>query len=154
MRFLRNVLSRLWLYLVWLVASVMIWGQVYSVITDTTPDKKISVYVDSPSVMSTEFSAELEKTMPEGLKFIKVRPFTYAMFYDETFFNADIYIVPESEIEALADAFTGDGIEVKGGALGYFETDGEAYYLFFGKDSQHLSDGKAAEVGERILNMR
>ena len=154
MKFLRNVLSRLWLYLVWLVISVMIWGQVYSVITDTTPDKKISVYVESPEVMSTEFSAELENTLPEGLRFIKVRPFTYAMFYDETFFKADIYIVPESEIEELSDAFTGEGTELSGGALAYFETNGEAYYLFYGKDSQHLSDGKAAEVGERILNMR
>ena len=62
--------------------------------------------------------------------------------------------MPESEIEALADAFTGDGTEVKGGALEYIETGGETYYLFYGKDSQHLADGKAAEVGERIINMR
>lgn len=153
MRVIRNIITRSYLYLLWLIVSIMLWGQVYSVITDTTPDKKISVYIESPSVMSTEMSAELEKNLPEGMKFVKVRPFTYAMFYDETLFNADIYIVPDSEADELSDSFISDG-EIVTGAARYFETNGETYRLYYGINSPHLEDGKAKEVGDRILNMR
>ena len=166
MRILRNVLSQLHSFALWLLFSAIFWGWIFTLVTDTSPDKKVTVYCHVPGVEDTAMAAALEEHMPEGLRMIKVHSFDYVMFDVESIGLGDVFVIPASEVELLAgnlapvggeqgikvyDAAAGDGI-----ARAYiqYEAAGEDFYLFLGAQSVHLEDGKALEVAMRILEMK
>ena len=160
MRVLKNIFSHLHIFLLWAILSAMLWAWIFTFVTDTTPDKKITVYCHVPEIKGTQLAIRLEENMPEGLKMIKVHSFDYVMFDTSAITQGDIYIIPESEIEPFADDLTGDGIKVyeretKTGAASQYITYGEEdYYLFFGADSVHLDDGKALMIAEELLKLQ
>ena len=164
MRILKNILSQLHIYMIWLILAALLWGWIFTFVTDTTPAKKVVVFIDAPSCMDKELRLELEKDMPKGLRMIQVHPFTYAMFDENTLLRADLYIVPASKAEEYRDSFTPlDGnvlvdypVSSRGGILVYdaqaktgSATDyitytvpgeeGEDYYLFVGTKSIHAA---------------
>ena len=73
MRVLKNIASQFYLYLLWLLVSVLVWGWVFTRITDTAPEKKVTVFVNAYAVEDRALSVELEKSMPEGIKMIRVK---------------------------------------------------------------------------------
>ena len=178
MKILKNIWSQLHLYLLWLLASALIWGLVFSFLTDAPPEKKVTLFIDVESCRDAALREELEKTLPEGIRMIQVHPFSYAMFDEQTLLNADLYIVPESSIEGYRESFLlfpgaelsqdlrEGGIRVydassgEGTAADYIRYDpAENYYLFFGVNSIHAAalsgrgDDAAVMVADRLLQL-
>ena len=166
MRVLKNIGSQVYLYLLWLLASVFLWGWIFTMITDTVPEKKVTIFVDAYALEDKALSIELEKELPEGIRMIRVHPFSYAMFQESTILNADIFIVKASEIGDYIDSFDGAGEKIydaqsgTGAATQYilYAPEGEVnedYYLFFGADSLHTGkiDKAAYEVAAHLLKI-
>ncbi|MBQ3356596.1 MAG: hypothetical protein IJG45_05710 [Oscillospiraceae bacterium] len=177
---IKRTLSRFHVYLLWALVSVFLWSYVFSFLTDTGPQKKLSLYVSTEQVQDVELAAQLEEGgLPDGIRMIKVHPFSYAMFSDRDLLSADLYVVKASEAEGWHDSFRplpdglagdldlGDGVcgirvydaERGVGAfdelIGYSAPGaaGEDYYLFFGAESQHTEedDGAALWLAQRFL---
>ena len=164
MRILKNIFSQLHTFVLWLVMSFLFWGWIFTFVTDTSPEKKVTVYCDVPEVQDTELAMALEAHMPEGLRMVKVHPFDYVMFDVNDFYQGDIFIVPASELETYAEFLApveGEwGVKIYdaatdiGVATAYIRYVSEDYYLFLGADSVHLEDGKALEVAQELLTMK
>ena len=90
MRVLKNILSQLHVYVVWLILSVALWGFIFGILTDAPPENKVTVYADVESCRDTEMDLALESAMPPGIKMIRVHPFSYVMFDDSSLMNADL----------------------------------------------------------------
>lgn len=163
MRFLKNIFSKLHSFVLWLLISAVFWGWIFTIVTDTTADKKVTVYCMVPALEDTALSVALEENMPEGLSAVRVHTFDYVMFNTEEFYKADIFILPASEIETYEELFAGVegewGVKVYDAAAGtgvaveYIQYPKEDCYLFLGADSIHLEDGKALEVAKELLAM-
>ena len=170
MRFFRNVLSQLHSYVLWALMSVLFWGWIFTAfIADAPAEKKVVVFADAQVRMDRELDLLLEEDLPEGIRMVRVHPFSYAMFDDNSLLGADLYIVPASRAEAYAASFldppedlvlggerprdTGAGIRgfpaydarTGEGIAGEYITydvpgqDPEDYYLFFGAGSLHAA---------------
>lgn len=161
MKILKNIFSQLHTFVLWLLMSAIVWSWIFTFVTDTSPEKKVTVYCHVPQLRETELAAALEEGMPEGLRMIKVHTFDYVMFDVEGIGQGDIYIIPASEVEKYSpdlapvdgdmgvkvyDAATDTGI-----AVTYIQYVDEDYYLFLGAGSVHLEDGKALAVAMRLL---
>lgn len=165
MRILKNIGSQLHIYLLWVLLAALLWGWIFTFVTDTTPARKVTVFIDAYECRDKELSLELEKHLPRGIRMIKVHPFSYAMFDAETLLGADLYVIPASKMEEYRDSFIPaeelsltenrtvspqGGIRIyeadtdSGGAWSYITytepgTEGEDYYLFFGAKSLHAA---------------
>lgn len=163
MKTLKNVVSQLHTFVLWLLASAIFWGWIFTFVTDTSPDKKITVYCHVPEVRDVELAVVLEKQMPEGLEMIKVHSFEYVMFNTESIELGDIFIIPASEIETYADSLilagedqgvkVYDAVTREGIAKDYILYADEDFYLFLGAGSLHLEDGRALEVAAVFLTL-
>lgn len=163
MKMLKNIISQLHSFVLWLLVSAIFWSWIFTFVNDTSPDKKVTLYCKVPEVQETALAAALEKQMPEGLRMIKVRSFDYVMFGVEEFYRGDLFIVPVSEIETYAEflvpmegeesAKVHDASDDTGVAAAYIRYGDEDYYLYLGNGSVHLEDGKAMEVAEALLAM-
>ena len=164
MKILKNIVSRFHIFLLWFVVSFMFWSWIFTIVTDTSPDKKVTVYCHVPNLQDTALAVALEEHMPAGLEMIKVHSFDYVMFDEESINKGDVFIIPASEVELFAenllpvaeeqgakayDASTGAGV-----AMEYIQYADEDFYLFLGAGSVHLEDGKALEVATRLLAMK
>ena len=164
MKFIKNVFSQLHRFVLWLVISAVFWGWIFTLVTDTTADKKVTVYCQVPAVEDTALAAALEKHMPEGLRMVKIHTFDYVMFGTEDFYHGDIFILPASEIgtyeELLAPVEGAWGVQVYDAASGvgiaarYLQYPEEDCYLFLGADSEHREDGKALAVAKALLAIK
>lgn len=164
MRFLKNIFSQLHSFVLWAMASILLWGWIFSMVTDAPVAQKITVYCDVPGLQDTALAVALEEEMPEGIRMIKVHSFDYVMLDVESMDKGDVFIIPASNLSEYGqmltplygergvpvyDAETGDAV-----AAGYIEYGGEDYYLFLGAGSAHLEDGKAAAVARRLLSLK
>ena len=106
MRVLRNIFSQLHEYMLWLLLSTVLWSWIFaSFLTDTKPEYKVVLYVDAYRCADTELSAALETQLPDGLRMIRVHPYSYAVFDTAALQNADLYIFPASRAEEYRDSF-------------------------------------------------
>ncbi len=163
MRILKNIFSQLHTFVLWLLASAIFWSWIFTMVTDTSPAKKITVYCDVPRLEDTDLAVALEADMPEGLRMVKVHSFDYVMFDMESVNKGDIFILPASDVaeceEFLAPVEGEDGVLVHAagsgtGAAGqYIGYADEDYYLFLGSGSVHLEDGKALAVARQLMEM-
>ena len=183
MQFLKNVWSQLHRFVLWALLSTVFWAWIFTLVTDTVPEKKVTVYVLTEECRSTELALQLEETRPEGIKMIKVHPFSYAAFGNADLLGADLYIVGEKDAEEMLPSFapldgedwdpdgreelrrdgTLYGVKIYDGAAGAgaaasfigYEP-GQDYYLFFNADSLHLGsgDGAALRVAEALLKLK
>ncbi len=163
MRFLKNVFSQLHTFVLWLLASALFWGWIFTIVTDTSPEKKVTVYCRVPAIQDTALAAALEEDMPEGLRMIKVHSFEYVMFGTDEFDRGDVFIVPASEeadfvkdllpVEGGQPAKVYDAAAGEGAATEYIQYGDEDYYMYLGSGSVHLEDGAALAVARAILAM-
>lgn len=153
--------------ILWGMFSMLLWCWVFSLITDTAPEKKISLYIDGTVSRSVELAAVLEENLPEGIRMVRVHPFTYAMMDSESIRRADLFILPEQDIGVyrewlapLPDAFGSDwqsllvrdsvplgirvydseaGLCAAGSCISYSESGfpDQVWYLCFGNQSLH-----------------
>ena len=125
---LKTHLSRIYIYAVWVIISVMFWAWIFTFVTDTGRAKKVTLFVDTAYVSDTELSVELEKSKPDGIKMIKARSFDYVMFDDDSLTNADIFIVGASKVGDYFDSFIAiDEYAAAHPEYEYLEIDGRKY---------------------------
>ena len=148
---------------VWLLVAVIFGSFVFYQITDTDPAHKLTLYVDGEVRNEAQLAALLEKELPEPIRMVQVHPFSYAMFGSDALRAADLYIVPDSDLEQFADWFApGEesvtvhdpetGVSVAGTWLLY--TPEETYRLYLGANSAHLEDGLARQGAELLINLK
>ena len=170
MRRIRKILSSLPKYLLWAVLSTLFWMWIFTLITDTSAEKKVVLYADVSALADPELAVRLEEAMPEGIRMIKAHNFSYSMFSGSELMAADIYIVAGSSIPdyyesflPLPDRYMSPGEETfsfqntvyglrvydaasgKGAASSYITYPGgdhraEDYYLCFGVNSLHCGE--------------
>ena len=180
MRVLKNILSQLHVYLVWLILGAVGWGFVFGILTDAPADKKLVLFAEVGSIRDRELAAALEKEKPEGIRLIQVHSFDYVMLDESGLLNADLYIVPAENAENYRDSFRPLDpeklpaelpplLELGGEPCGIRVWDGESgcaaayvgygageYYLFLGANSLHAGERDDAAywmIGE-ILQMK
>lgn len=163
MRLLKNIFSRLHVFVLWALGSFLFWSWIFTFVTDAPAEKKVTVYCHVPQVEDIDLAVKLEEDMPQGIRMIKVHSFDYVMFDMERIERGDIFIIPESELETFREdllPLSGEGGEQvydeetgEGIAKTYISYGDEDYYLFLGSGSVHLEDGIAREIAMRILEL-
>ncbi|MGN1103642.1 MAG: hypothetical protein ACI4QI_02080 [Candidatus Coproplasma sp.] len=104
MRIIKNIFSKFYLYLLWAMLSVIFVGWIFTLITDTVPRNKVTLYADVLAIEDLDLREELEKSKPDNIKMVKVHPFTYVAF-GSSITGGDIYLVKESDIEEYISSF-------------------------------------------------
>jgi len=164
MRVLKNILSQLHVYLVWLILGAVGWGFIFGIVTDAPAEKKLVLFAEVESIRDRELAVRLEENKPRGIRLVQVHSFDYVMFDEAGLLNADLYIVPAGSVETYRDSFlpldadklppdTPELLELEGGACGIRVWDGEQgcaasyidygegeYYLFLGANSLHAGE--------------
>jgi hypothetical protein len=183
MRVLRQIVSKFYLYFLWLFFAFLLCGQIFVRLGDAPAARKVTLFADVPSMRDAALAAELERELPEGIRVVKVHPFSYAMMDDKELSRSDLYIVPESRAEQYADSFrpiTGlpfsdEGSYFRGGELwglkvwdaakgegiatDYIDYPDEDCWLFFNASSVHIrclsgtGDDAAVEIARKLLDM-
>lgn len=160
---IKKIFSQLHTFVLWALISALLWMWIFTFVTDTSPENKVTLYCLTPQMQDVRLAAALEETMPEGLRMIQAHPFSYVMFGVDDFYRGDIFILPASEIENYKELLSppeeGQGVKVydaatgTGAAASYIDYTDEDYYLFLGTGSMHLEDGKALAVARSLLNL-
>ena len=129
MRILKNILYKLYLYVIWAMFSVMFIGWIFTLITDTVPKYKVTIYADVVAIEEIELREELEKSKPDNIKMVKVHPFSYVAF-GSGIVGGDIYLVKQSDVEGYISSFCpiGDELAMRYAYRGlYCNEEGVAY---------------------------
>lgn len=182
MRTLRNIWSQLYRFVFWALISSIFWGWIFTLVTDTTPARKVTIYLQVEECRDRDLVLKLEENKPEGIRMVKVHPFSYAVFGSDDLLNADLYVVRESDAEEMLASFAPlDGESWDYGGRELFRRDGKIYgvkvydaasdtgdlrdylqytpgencYLFFNVSSPHLGGGDSAalRVAETMLSL-
>lgn len=163
MKILKNIFSQLHSFVLWLLVSVLFWGWIFNLATDTSFDKKVMVFCHVPEIRDTELAIALEEDLPEGIEMVQVHSFDYVMFDTVSITRADILIIPAIDVPEFGDEIvplegeagtpvyntdTGEGV-----LLDYITYGEEDYYLFLGANSAHLEDGAAEKVAKQMLEI-
>ena len=184
MRVIRRILSRLYLYILWFFFAFLAVGLLFSRLGNTDAARKVTLYADVPAMRDAELAAYLERELPEGIRMIKVHPFSYAMFESDDLLGADLYIIPASHVEDYADSFRAlpeglfeaaggcvrggelwgvrvwDAARGEGIAADFIDYPDEDCWLFFNAASRHLrsisgeGDDAAVGIARRLLAMK
>lgn len=175
MKIVKLIAEKLMLLIVIAVLCTIFWGWIFTFLTDTTIDKKLTLYVDAgmTSEQGTAAAVELEKNKPGWIRMIQVRPFTYAMFDDTGLRRADMYIVNQTNAETYREWFAPlpqelyqeeNMLVMNGSAYGLQLTSidwfhglpGEKYYLVMGASSSHNNelDHAATDIVPWILALQ
>ncbi len=171
MRIIKTLLRNLHRYVFLLMACAFLLTWFYYIATELPAKKKVAVYINAPEVRSRALEAELEKSLPEGIKAIRVHPFAYDIMGVGLPAEADILIMTGSDIEhcfellmpledAPEGAFIKDGIAYGAPFCGCGEfigfADGEDHYICFAKSSVHTGkyDNAAFEVARILLDLK
>lgn len=176
MKTVKKILGLLPPFFIWVMACVLVWGYVFTCVTDAPAEKKLALYIDAEVPGDTALATALEDAFSGRIRMAQVRSFTYAMFNGDGLKAADLFIVKASDMETYRDWFAPlpevfwqkeniyasegaplgirvyDGKEKAGiadDAIRYAEAAGEAedYYLTFGALSCHNADNENAVDG-------
>ena len=160
------------------LCCAVLWGFVFSHLTDAPAGEKITLFIHSVRVESEALSAALEERLPPGIRMVQARAFSYAMMDSAGLENADLYVVSAGDAETYKDWFAPIpeewrdregclalegvpmGIPVRDAGRPYMEYlspegNGGEFYLFFGKHSLHApasGDGAALITAEAFLD--
>ena len=180
--FLKNIWTQLHRFVFWALISAIFWGWIFTLIDNGTPAHKVTVYVHTELCQDEALALKLEEDLPEGIRKVKVHPFSYAVFGTQDLENADVFVLPAEDLETMPESFAplenetwdfggrelyrmnGHDVGVKiydaasqqGAAAAYLgyrpDTD---YYLVFNAASAHLSagDGGALRIAEALLKL-
>lgn len=89
--------------IIWGILAVLFWSWIFTFLTDTDPAHKITLFADVPVCHEKELAIELEQELPEGIRMVRVHPFTYAMFDGDAIRGADLYILKVADLEEYRD---------------------------------------------------
>ena len=183
MRVLRRIVSRFYVYILWCFFAFFAVGLLFSRLGDADAAHKVTLFADVPAIEDAALASYLEEELPDGIRMIKVHPFSYAMFDSDNLLSADLYIIPASHVEeyagsfralggALFDAADGyyidgelRGIKVwdaargEGAAADYITYPAEDCWLFFNTASRHIrsisgeGDDAAVAIARRFLSL-
>ncbi|MGX8699641.1 MAG: hypothetical protein ACSW8F_06885, partial [bacterium] len=137
---IKRILGQLHIYILWLLLSTLLWSWIFTLVTDTVPAKKLTLFIDAPAVEDTLLAAALEAELPPGIRMVKVHPFAYAQFSEATVAQADLFLLSAEHLEAfqeaLADgsALPGEGVTLNGVCLGVKCRPAENYITYLGGD--------------------
>ena len=181
MRGIKRFFAQLPAYVLWLMFSAVLWGWIVGLLTDTTPEKKVTLFLDVPAVEDAALSAALEQPLPEGIRMVKARAFSYVLFQQDALHACDLYVLPASEMESFCpdllalegfvapDSWTKDGAvyglrcydadTAAGAAAAYVQylapdRAAEDHYICVAKNSPHIDDGAALRVALRYLELK
>ena len=153
--------------ILWLMLSVLVWGFVFTRITDTDPAHKITLFVDAEVTDATALAVRLEEKLGGNIRMVKVHPFNYAMLDGSPLRAADLFIIRADHMETYQDwllplpeplsGMEGEYVsrDISWGLLAYnaeiksgvaadcinYQPLGEPaadYYLCFGNQSRHI----------------
>lgn len=115
--------KRLWnlipAMILWGMLSVFLWGWIFTFLTDTQPENKLTLFVDAAVTDGTGLAVQLEETLlDDTISMVKVHPFTYAMLDSEPLRQSDAYLVRASHVEEYREWFApwSVGFSVKDGS--------------------------------------
>ncbi len=97
----RSIFDRLPLYLLWALFAALVTMGIFQAVTDTDRAHKLTVMVNvkAEELQDTALMRKLSEELPEGIRMIQVRPFSYAMFREKSLKDADMWIIRESDFE-------------------------------------------------------
>lgn len=103
-------LKRLWnlipAMILWGMLSVFLWGWIFTFLTDTQPEHKLTLFIDAAVTDGTGLAVQLEETLlDDAIHMVKVHPFTYAMLDGEPLRQSDAYIVRASHVAEYREWF-------------------------------------------------
>ena len=99
---MKSILKNWHRYLLWLVVSFFFWAWIFTLITDAPAQKKLVLYADCPAMEREALDAELEKAMPEGIRFVEARVFSDEMFSPTNLTSGDLFILRRARPTASA----------------------------------------------------
>ncbi|MBP3540770.1 MAG: hypothetical protein J6K72_02975 [Clostridia bacterium] len=92
--------------ILWAMLSIFLWGWIFTFLTDTAPENKLTLFVDAAVPDSTGLAVRLEENaLSDEIRMVKVHPFSYAMLDGEPLRRADTYIVRVSHVEEYWEWF-------------------------------------------------
>ena len=167
------------LLILWLMLCVILWGFVFTRITDTDRTHKIVICVNAETPGAAELEMKLDVQKSGDIRMIQVKPFTYAMLDSSVLHDADLYIVQESEadqffewFDPLPESLTGSekiwkkeetiygvlfyqpemGSNLYTQYISFRDEEGKTdnYFLFFGKNSLHIAGHDGAVDDEAL----
>lgn len=163
------------LLLLWAVLCAFFWGKVFMVLTDTAPEKKITLFIDAAIPRAGEMTMAMEERPSDIIRMVKVHPFTYAMMGNASIEAADLYIVSAANLQTYQDWFAplpqslinmGETLAINsvpcaleifdgqtGAAASYISYTNEAYYLCLGKNAPHREDNEAILAALHLLTL-
>ena len=143
---LKKLLHLLPLMVMWAMLCAMFWGWIFTYLTDTDPQHKLTLYVHAQVTDGTTLAAALEEAVTEeSIRMAQVRPFTYAMMSSEGLRGADLYLVPEEDTEEFGEWFLTEALALTGGENPYLGLEeGKTYRLYYGKASLHAPGAENA----------
>lgn len=167
------------LLIIWLMASALLWGFVFNVLTTARPEHKLVLFIDARVPDPLSMAVELEKDKPEHIRMVEVHPFSYD-FMDSDIGRSDLYIVREDELGKFAGGLVPVPEALRGGVYDLVMHGGEpygirvhepgeaspwityedaGYVLVFGAESRHLTtnekgvDDEAIPFAERVIGL-
>ncbi len=103
MKRVRRVLVLLHRALICLLAGAFLWGWIFTFLTDAKPENKIVIYADLREGSWKELAVALEREAPESIRFVQVRPFSYALMNSNGLRNADLYVMTAPAMAEYGD---------------------------------------------------
>lgn len=105
MNILRNIKNNLHIYMLWILASLLLWGFILVNITTPSQDKRVTIFINSYACETERIEEKLNENKPSNLRKIFVHEFTYASFASNSIEDGDIYIIKESEYTKYSPDF-------------------------------------------------
>lgn len=176
---MKSILKNWHRYLLWLVVSFFFWAWIFTLITDAPAAKKLVLYADCPAMEREALDAELEKAVPDHIRFVEARIFSDEIFQPTNLTSGDLFILSSQQIDrylpnclplpeaAFPDRvlYTEDGaaygvcvfdesqgIAVATKYVAYLP--GETYYLFFNASSLHLGQWNGSTDAAALVAAR
>lgn len=126
MRIIKTIFRNIHRYILWALISFVLWAWIFTLITDTVPAKKVTVFINAPAVADKRLEKELDQDLPKPIRMVKVHPLDYVIIGEEEIAAADILIIPESAMEEN---------------LSILAPIGEEYLARFGSRESYAADG-------------
>ena len=95
----RSIFDRVPLYLLWALFAVLLTMGLFQLVTDTSRAHKLTLMVNAQEVQDTALMRTLSEDLPDGIRMIKVRPFSYAMLSENSLKEADMWLIRASDFE-------------------------------------------------------
>nr|MBQ6241530.1 hypothetical protein [Lachnospiraceae bacterium] len=101
----RSIFDRVPLYLLWALFAVLLTMGLFQLVTDTGRQNKLTLMVNAQEVQDVALMRKLAEDLPDGIRMIKVRPFSYAMLSESSLKEADMWLIRESDFERFLPDF-------------------------------------------------